>query len=290
MDLALTVTHFRHSRLTYAVLFGCPLSVEGEIIRRISRTRIPEASHPLLLAGILAELERSRHVASVERMIDKLENRIFELEFSTSDNEQELEEEKARRQQEKRDDYLDTAYLRNSLVSWRNQLTKILDQAQDLEKSEFGTGAQVLTHFLAASNETLHSPTSNVENGASDFADEIAIGCGSRSGTAWIPNARMRRAGRKIMGRLQAIIDEYDDKIRDCSMRLDGMAMSTQWVGLEIFSRLRSLYSPGDADDMDFRHKARPTLRLRWLQAGTPSTCDPLLLSPWSSCLGLFLR
>ncbi|KAF3765540.1 hypothetical protein M406DRAFT_355963 [Cryphonectria parasitica EP155] len=45
-----------------------------------------------------------------------------------------------------------------------------------------------------------------------------------------VSNIRMRRAGRKIIGRLQAIIDEYDDKIRDCSMRLDGMAMATQWA------------------------------------------------------------
>lgn len=32
------------------------------------------------------------------------------------------------------------------------------------------------------------------------------------------------------MGCLQSIVNEYDDKIRDCTMRLEGMAMATQLV------------------------------------------------------------
>ena len=41
---------------------------------------------------------------------------------------------------------------------------------------------------------------------------------------------QMRRAGYKIRVRIQEITDEYDNKIRDCTMRVDGMAMATQWV------------------------------------------------------------
>lgn len=41
---------------------------------------------------------------------------------------------------------------------------------------------------------------------------------------------KMRRIGFKIKDRVQAIVDEYDEKIRDCTMRVDGMAMATQWV------------------------------------------------------------
>ncbi|KAG7139069.1 hypothetical protein HYQ45_003868 [Verticillium longisporum] len=33
----------------------------------------------------------------------------------------------------------------------------------------------------------------------------------------------------RIVDRLDAIIEEYDEKIRDSAMRLDGMAMATQW-------------------------------------------------------------
>lgn len=39
-----------------------------------------------------------------------------------------------------------------------------------------------------------------------------------------------QQTGQKIKDRIQGIIDEYDDKIRDCTMRVDGMAMATQWA------------------------------------------------------------
>ncbi|KAF3059977.1 hypothetical protein GL218_05118 [Daldinia childiae] len=42
-------------------------------------------------------------------------------------------------------------------------------------------------------------------------------------------NDRMRIFGARINSRLQAMIEEYEDKIRECTMRLDGMAMATQW-------------------------------------------------------------
>jgi hypothetical protein len=41
---------------------------------------------------------------------------------------------------------------------------------------------------------------------------------------------QMHEVGEKIQNRLAAIRDEYDEKIRDCTMRVDGMAMATQWV------------------------------------------------------------
>ena len=42
---------------------------------------------------------------------------------------------------------------------------------------------------------------------------------------------QMYEVGEKIKRRTAAIRDEYDEKIRDCTMRVDGMAMATQWVG-----------------------------------------------------------
>ena len=40
----------------------------------------------------------------------------------------------------------------------------------------------------------------------------------------------MRTVGTKIQHRLAAMKNEYDEKIRDCTMRMDGMAMANQWV------------------------------------------------------------
>ncbi len=39
-----------------------------------------------------------------------------------------------------------------------------------------------------------------------------------------------RQTGTMIKDRLQELIEEYQEKIEDCSMRVEGMAMATQWV------------------------------------------------------------
>jgi hypothetical protein len=48
---------------------------------------------------------------------------------------------------------------------------------------------------------------------------------------------RMHKVGEKIKSRIAAIRDEYDEKIRDCTMRVDGMAMATQWVKNIVLAR-----------------------------------------------------
>lgn len=40
----------------------------------------------------------------------------------------------------------------------------------------------------------------------------------------------MHRTGRLIRDRLRVIIEELDEMIDDCSMRVDGMTIATQWV------------------------------------------------------------
>lgn len=43
-------------------------------------------------------------------------------------------------------------------------------------------------------------------------------------------NGLMTRTGRLIKDRLRAIVEEFDEMIDDCSMRVDGMTIATQWV------------------------------------------------------------
>ncbi|KAH6662530.1 hypothetical protein B0J14DRAFT_570895 [Halenospora varia] len=134
MDLALTATYFPHCNMTFAIIFGCPLSVEEEIIKRLS-IAMAEAAHPLLMLGIFAEIERSRHVHIVESTIDELETRIFELDMP--DSEAEAAE---KRKQQKRSAWLDTTYLRNALVSWNTQLGKMSEHADELTTTVFKPG------------------------------------------------------------------------------------------------------------------------------------------------------
>jgi len=258
MDLALTVTHFPHRGLTFAILFGCPLSVEEDIVRRLSFATV-EAAHPLLLPGIFSEIERSRHVHLVEATIDEMETRIFELDIQ-SDRDGMSASESERRKQEKRAAWLDTTYLRNGLLSWNTQLTKISSHADQLnatvfKPSEFEVAASSAKRRYA--NNTVEKSAPEVKlksalfSNQSEFSDnscnewvnlekceQVDEGPHSSKNASDVEcecsvevyKEHMRQVGKKIKHRIEAICDEYDEKIRDCTMRVDGMAMATQWV------------------------------------------------------------
>ncbi|ORY00553.1 hypothetical protein BCR34DRAFT_546839 [Clohesyomyces aquaticus] len=178
-DLALSSTYLPGSGLNFSILYGCPYLIEENIIRRLKHVT-SEAAHPLLLPGILTELELQRHKRLVEKMVNKVEAKIYELDFEYATlgrSKEDVDE----RNEAKRSTWLDLTYLRNGLVGWNTQIGKMCEHADELKKKVFN----------------------------------------------------MYEAGgpsqKKIKARLAAIRDEYDEKIRDCTMRVDGMAMATQW-------------------------------------------------------------
>jgi CRISPR/Cas system-associated endoribonuclease Cas2 len=227
-------------------LFGCPLSVEEEIVKRLSLATA-EAAHPLLLPGIFAELERTRHVHVVELMIDEIETKIFELDFDADETERSQTLGAQKRKQEKRTAYLDTAYLRNGLINWSTQLSKMARRVEELDAYHFAEGKQLEeagSEFQMGvpgdTNIELAMVPIKIQESDDPKAHKMPKIASDQS--TWVikrqrselelTKDQMRRAGRKIKDRLQDIIDEYDDKIRDCSMRVDGMAMATQWVSI----------------------------------------------------------
>jgi hypothetical protein len=232
--------------LTFAILFGCPLSVEEEIIRRLSLATA-EAAYPLLLPGIFAELERTRHVHVVEAMIDEIETKIFELDFDADETERTQVLGAQKRKQEKRTAYLDTAYLRNGLIGWSAQLSKMVQHVGDLEINQFAEKGipEVITSDSKTRNVFENSNIGlemiSIKRQDSDTLKDHDMLETANDLSSWDAALKhksqpektknqMRRAGRKIKDRLEAIIDEYEEKIRDCTMRVEGMAMATQWV------------------------------------------------------------
>ena len=317
MDLALTATYFPHCGLTYAILFGCPLSVEEEIIKRLSFATA-EAAHPLLMPGIFAEIERSRHVHVVEATLDELETRIFELDLP-SERESMLPSEAEKRNQKKRTAWLDTTYLRNALVSWNIQLAKMSNHIEELKSTVFKPNtceettmdikkgseddpSNILAIEFKPSGALLSSQPELSESSYEDRLDDEqstfhrdhfqrgkesqgALGQSKDSTTHRdheVVKDQMRRIGNKIKNRIQAIIDEYDDKIRDCTMRIDGMAMATQWV----YSSAMSLATKANS----VRHIVKQTLKLPWRQVANQNICDRLLLLQWCSFREPFLQ
>lgn len=219
MDMALTATHFPHRGLTFAIIFGCPLSIEAEVIQRLSKAG-RGSSHPLVLPGIFAEMERSRHIAVVEKMIDQLESRIYELDFEGSGTSSWGAKEREQIHRDKREDFLDTSYLKNGLISWRNQLHKMAKYGNnfDLQKTQERNHVATPQESRNLSNELSMQNRDTSQYGAPKMSEK---------------SHQLHKTNRKILDRLEHIIEEYDDKIRDCTMRLDGMAMATQWVSPE---------------------------------------------------------
>ncbi|KAF2635192.1 hypothetical protein P280DRAFT_523289 [Massarina eburnea CBS 473.64] len=269
MDLALTVTHYPNRGLTFALLLGCTFEMEKEIITRLSYVT-SEATHPLLLPGIFAEIERVRAVKLVEKTVNRIEAQIFELDFQSMSPGEPQGADAQARSREKRTAYLDLGYLRNALVSWKRQLEKMMHHSQQLLRESNGHDGGVL--FSPGVRRPRRSLTTQLSE--SDFRrSEIASRGNADSSPSLTPvitvtedtspeghldrklvlsrerstsdpveesenglstNTHehlhvMRTIGQKITSRIMVIMDEYDDKIRDCTMRVEGMAMATQW-------------------------------------------------------------
>jgi hypothetical protein len=211
LDLALSVTYFPHCRLTYGILYGAPPSIEQEVLDRLSLTDKSAWCHPLLLPGIFAELERGRHLKVVENNIDNLEGEIFQMDFQPSLKEKIRNKDASARNAQKKKAWLDTTYLRNGLVSWKTQLTKMAEHCDGLPPVLLTDQAFKLPGEAAV---TEPSETAVAEK-ASQQAVELE---------------QMRKITNLIKDRTLAIVDEYEDKIRETTVRVDGMAMATQWV------------------------------------------------------------
>lgn len=225
-DLALTATYFPSFGVTFATVFGCCVSTEDDIMRRLSSSA-EEAMHPLILPGILTEVERIKHIHLVETTIDELEARIFELDADPDSQAMERSEIE-KKNTEKRNAWLDAAYLRNCLISWNTQMAKIKTAVDEVryanpqyksnEDIDFETRRKSRKSTAEHLNKNL-SPNYGQEK----EPDHHTFDWDTYQDT-------FQETSRKIKSRNDEIIEEYEDKIRDCTMRLDGMAIATQWV------------------------------------------------------------
>ncbi|KAI3540130.1 hypothetical protein CABS02_11176 [Colletotrichum abscissum] len=199
-DMALTATHFPQSNLTYAVLFGCTAEAERNVISRLSRAT-DHAFYPLLLPGIFAELERDRMAKVVTETVDAIEGAIFELGTGNPvEGEEVLEEDKIDMRHSRRSAWLNTTFLRNSLRAWKGQLRKMADHVAELSSLHRGQKIDGVYRQLKKEEEQKKTDIS------------------------------LDRTELMIYDRIQALIEEFEDRIQECTMSVEGMTIATQWA------------------------------------------------------------
>jgi hypothetical protein len=233
-DMALSATSYPDIGRTYAILYGCTSAMEESILQRLNNAQ-ENASYPLLMPGIFAELELLRHTRLVEASIVQVETKIFELDFEAGATEGPGKEETELRSEAKRTTWLDLTYLRNSLITWSVQIQKMSEHTRKLDPALYQAPlASTLGDymFFTRDKKTL------IINRSDAVGDDYHCSSLSKRCLPYTEHNELVSVfsqspvsiGEKVRLRLDTIQHEYEEKIRDCTMRLDGMAMATQWV------------------------------------------------------------
>jgi hypothetical protein len=263
--MALSATHYPGSGLTLGILYGSTFAIEKTVLQRLQSISF-EAAHPTLLLGICAELELSRHTQLIENSVNDIETKIFDLNFQSGNVNRFSRIELEKRNIDKRTAWLDLTYLCNSITTWNTQLLKVAEHTEALNKELYTTPEIATSSTPDVNYADNHTKTqSRLDNipprmerhprlleGKEKHHYDLrysSVNQMKRLRTldmTWphdecinlppyckeydIRREEMQRVSKKIAGRITAIRDEYDEKIRDCTMCVDGMAMATQWV------------------------------------------------------------
>jgi hypothetical protein len=268
--MALSATHYPRTGLTLGILYGSTFAVEKTMLRRLQSVGF-EAAHPMLLPGLCVELELARHTQLIENSANKVETKIFELNFQSGNVARSSRIESEKRNIEKRTAWLDLTYLRNSVTTWSTQLLKIVEHTESLNKDLYNDPRNEATRIGEAKCSTEHTGADfshgttpirveercqlleggkcDQSNSRNNFTSDIIGSLNQLKDVNMVclheeckdlrpqhckdtdlRRRQMQKVGMKIISRIAAICDEYEEKIRDCTVRVDGMAMATQWV------------------------------------------------------------
>lgn len=203
-DLAISAVFYPETGHTVAIVLGCSERILEEFAGRIENSE-DSFAHPLLLFGILIEIEKKRHLRLVDEKVFHLLRRVRVLSQMTKIS----STSEITRENYSVDLWIEVSRLRIALGAWQQELAKIDE------------------HISLLEGGVLARPTSDDAASASsrntDASTTETLGPG-----LWRESAMA--AGRRMQKRLREIKTEYDLKIQECTMVLDGMALSTQLV------------------------------------------------------------
>lgn len=151
-------------------------------------------THPMLIMGILAEIERERHLKLVQDPLFSLLQRVRSLSYAGTVS----TTSKLTKEDYSIDLWIRVNQLRIQLRTWKKQLGKMQDHILELERI--------------------------IKEDPRYRTDE---------GRSW--RSRAIETGRRAHKRLAEILSEYEEKVQECSMVIDGMTLSAQLVCFFVF-------------------------------------------------------
>lgn len=186
----MSITYFPIKKSLYVLIYGCDPDTKQRILARLKNSE-DSTCHPLLFPGIFAELERKRQLDLVKHGLEVLHTTIMGLgRYHKEWKEDPIEDSQM---DDAIDPWLEIHHLKNSLEAWKRQLMKIAAHADELSETWF-----------------------KIDSSDSEGIKEEKL--------------MVRRTGDRIQERILEIIDDYDDKIRECIMIMEGMTLATQMV------------------------------------------------------------
>ncbi|EEU42221.1 uncharacterized protein NECHADRAFT_79930 [Fusarium vanettenii 77-13-4] len=197
--MALSVSFSPRSLTTYAVVYGCDEEAADFLTAKLTGTDHP-VFHPMLLPTLFADMERERQVKLLRKNSAKMSQLTVDLTINKG-----LEGPDWGPQVDHSGEpielWQDMSYLQNGLQNWQRQMQRMV------------------IHLEQSSNTTVPD-TNRYDIKAQKNLEKLTV------------------PGIRIQKRLEELIDEYDEHIRDCATVTEGlklaMSMDTRKTNQEI--------------------------------------------------------
>ena len=197
-DVAVTASCMIKTGTTFATIYGCNAQQERKIRESLQKAG-DSVQHPLLVFGMLAEIERDCLMNRVEQLLDKFVHRTESLRNDTRDRANILNS-KGEKPADILDLYDDSRDLVKLFQEVKTKLSKIIDHIEDIPSI-----------FERRCCQMMSGRTNNKES----------TGRNSKK-------RRLIQTGLRIRERLLEIMEEYDSKIEDCRTVLQDLTVTTQ--------------------------------------------------------------
>lgn len=258
--MALSVTFFPDTLTTHAVIYSCDmktpdmycpdLTLDQIIVSRLSNSDTP-VFHPMLLPAIFADIERDRQIELVRTKLSELVQRITHLTSAAS-----LQSNSGTNLVDNPSGNTTTANQGRTrmfghslpglgtVFSWLRGTHSATNSVEDEKKAQESPSPYPPTEKLEPPTARLWLEISHLRNGLGnwqcqlrnmmDHVEELeTTEFASDKPSNYANFQQFREVGVRIRERLQELVDEYDEYIRECTIIMEGLTLATQLVRQE---------------------------------------------------------